>query len=87
MRDELLSVELFCSLAEARVMVEDFREDYNEHRPHSALGMAAPARFAHAWKVQEGPHYLSREQQPPTLTAGGPMDGVRSRGRASVLTH
>jgi putative transposase len=52
-RDELLGVELFCSLAEARVMVEDFREDYNERRPHSALGMAAPARFAHAWKAQE----------------------------------
>jgi putative transposase len=52
-RDELLSVELFSCLAEARVMVEDFREDYNERRPHSALGMAAPARFAHAWKAQE----------------------------------
>jgi putative transposase len=51
-RDELLSVELFCSLAEARVMVEDWRDDYNERRPHSALGMAAPARFAHAWKVR-----------------------------------
>lgn len=52
-RDELLSVELFCSLAEARVMIEDFREDYNERRPHSALCMAAPASFAHAWKVRE----------------------------------
>jgi putative transposase len=49
-RDELLGVELFSYLAEAQVMVEDFREDYNEHRPHSALGMAAPVRFAHAWK-------------------------------------
>ena len=29
MRDELLGVELFCSMAEAKVMVEDFREDYN----------------------------------------------------------
>jgi transposase InsO family protein len=54
-RDELLSVELFCSLAEAKVMVEDFREDYNERRPHSALGMAAPARFAHACKLQYDP--------------------------------
>ena len=52
-RDELLGVELFCSLAEAKVMVEDFRCDYNERRPHSALGMAAPARFAHAWKARE----------------------------------
>lgn len=52
-RDELLAVELFCNLAEAKVMVEDWREDYNERRPHSALGMIAPARFAHAWKVEE----------------------------------
>jgi putative transposase len=51
-RDELLAVELFSCLAEAKVMVEDWREDYNEHRPHSALAMSAPARFARAWRVQ-----------------------------------
>ena len=45
-RDELLSVELFSCLAEARVLIEDWRQDYNEHRPHSALGMMAPAPFA-----------------------------------------
>jgi len=51
-RDELLSVELFSCLAEAKVMVDDWRHDYNEHRPHSALAMKAPARFARAWKAQ-----------------------------------
>ncbi len=46
-RDELLSVELFACLAEARVLVvEDWRQDYNHHRPHSALGMMTPAHFA-----------------------------------------
>ena len=37
-------------------MVEDWREDYNQRRPHSALQMMAPARFARAWAqaVQEG---------------------------------
>jgi putative transposase len=45
-RDELLSVELFSCLAEARVLIEDWRQDYNQHRPHSALAMMAPARFA-----------------------------------------
>jgi Integrase core domain len=45
-RDELLSVELFRCLADARVLIEDWRRDYNAHRPHSALGMMAPARFA-----------------------------------------
>ena len=47
-RDELLAVEQFSCLAEARVMVADWREDYNERRPHSALAMMAPARFARA---------------------------------------
>ena len=51
-RDELLSVEQFSCLAEAKVMVEDYRQDYNEHRPHSALAMKAPARFASAWRAQ-----------------------------------
>jgi hypothetical protein len=45
-RDELLAAELFSCLAEARVLIEDWRQDYNQHRPHSALGMMAPARFA-----------------------------------------
>ena len=45
-RDELLAVELFSCLTEARVLIEDWRVDYNQHRPHSALGMLAPAVFA-----------------------------------------
>ena len=49
-RDELLSVELFETLIEAQVMVADWREDYNQRRPHSALGMLAPVRFAHTWR-------------------------------------
>ena len=55
-RDELLAVEQFSCLAEAKVMVEDWRHDYNERRPHSALAMMAPARFAKAWAqaVKEG---------------------------------
>jgi putative transposase len=45
-RDELLSQELFHTLTEARVLIEDWREDYNHRRPHSALGMNAPAHYA-----------------------------------------
>jgi putative transposase len=52
-RDELLGVELFSCLAEAKVMVKDWREDYNERRPHSALGMVAPTRFARAWRTDQ----------------------------------
>lgn len=49
-RDELLSVELFSCLAEAQILIEDWRVDYNEHRPHSALGMMAPAVFARGYR-------------------------------------
>ena len=46
LRDELLEREVFSSILEARVMVEDWRVDYNERRPHSALGYVTPAAFA-----------------------------------------
>jgi len=45
-RDELLDVEEFSCLAEARVVISDWQEDYNHHRPHSSLGMRPPAVFA-----------------------------------------
>jgi putative transposase len=45
-RDELLNGEQFACIAEARVLIGDCREDYNKSRPHSALGMQAPAMFA-----------------------------------------
>ena len=46
LRDELLSQELFGSLAEAGVLLESWRRHYNEDRPHSALGYLSPAAFA-----------------------------------------
>lgn len=46
LRDELLEREAFGSLAEAKVVVEDWRRSYNEQRPHSSLGYQTPAAFA-----------------------------------------
>jgi putative transposase len=48
-RDELLDVEQFSCLAEARVVIGDWREDYNHRRPHSALAMQPPAAVAAEW--------------------------------------
>ena len=48
LRDELLDREEFGSLTEARVLLEDWREQYNQERPHSALGYKTPAEFAAA---------------------------------------
>jgi len=43
MRDELLNGEIFDTLLEARVVIEDWRRKYNQHRPHSSLGYRPPA--------------------------------------------
>jgi len=43
LRDELLSREIFYTLAEARVLIERWRREYNQVRPHSALGYKPPA--------------------------------------------
>jgi putative transposase len=46
LRDELLNVEEFANVAEARSVAERWQLDYNHHRPHSSLGYQTPAEFA-----------------------------------------
>jgi len=43
LRDELLNGEIFYSLKEAQVLIEQWRRHYNEVRPHSSLGYRPPA--------------------------------------------
>jgi putative transposase len=45
-RDECLNREQLWTLTEARVVVGDFRQKYNQVRPHSRLGYESPAVFA-----------------------------------------
>ena len=44
-RDECLSAEWFRNCLEARVVIEEWREHYNEVRPHSSLGYRTPIEF------------------------------------------
>ena len=53
MRDECLNEHVFGSLAEARRIIEEWRIDYNEVRPHSSLGYQTPEEFALAWADAE----------------------------------
>jgi transposase InsO family protein len=46
MRDELLDRELFTTLGEAKILIEEWRREYNQIRPHSALGYRPPAPVA-----------------------------------------
>lgn len=46
LRDELLEREVFTTLKEAKVLIEQWRREYNEFRPHSAKGYRPPAPAA-----------------------------------------
>lgn len=45
-RDECLNINIFWSLAQARVVIADWKEDYNTRRRHSSLGYQPPAVYA-----------------------------------------
>lgn len=46
LRDECLNVTEFTSIEHAKAHIEAWRIDYNEHRPHSALGHLTPSEYA-----------------------------------------
>jgi putative transposase len=50
-RDECLNQELFYNLADARIKIEKWRQDYNNFRPHSSLGNMTPNEFAKTTQV------------------------------------
>jgi transposase InsO family protein len=43
LRDELLNREIFTTLTEAKILIEQWRKEYNQVRSHSALGYRPPA--------------------------------------------
>lgn len=65
-RDECLNREQLWTLTEARVVIEDFRRDYNEDRPHSRLGYLSPKRFA----ATQPPSLSSVGLRPPSARDG-----------------
>jgi len=51
LRDELLNREIFTTLIEAKVLIADWRKEYNQVRPHSAKGYKPPAPEAKMIKI------------------------------------
>ena len=69
-REECLDQSWFGSLAEARRIIEAWRLDYNEHRPHTSLRMRTPAAFAAVRPFAKPPRPVS------TPEAASPSDLV-----------
>ncbi|MFC1964877.1 transposase, partial [Chloroflexota bacterium] len=49
--NELLNREIFATLTEAKVLIEQWRKEYNQVRPHSSLGYRPPAPEAVMVKI------------------------------------
>jgi putative transposase len=52
LRDELLNGEIFTTLLEAKVLIEQWRKEYNQFRPHSSLNYQPPAPVTIKSKVE-----------------------------------
>lgn len=52
LRDEFLNGQQFDTLFEAKVLLKDWRHEYNHQRTHSALRRQTPAKFAETWKLR-----------------------------------
>jgi len=83
LRDECLNMQLFTDGRHAQQVVEHWRNEYNEHRPHSSLNYMTPAEFAAHCRnssrptasLRSGNGETPRENQQPTgnpLTPVGP---------------
>ena len=68
-RDEILNRQQFEPLIEAKVLLEDWRIDYNMHRPHSAHGWLTPDRVRRGLATPTAAH---------TRIGSGSTIGIRS---------
>ena len=88
LRDECLNVEVFFTLSDARHKLASWREDYNHHRPHSALADRTPAELAAAWSSGNDADCVRLENAPRfphshrTTTTG---DKLRTDSSSSLL--
>ena len=67
LRDELLNETLFHSLPHARAVLEAWRRDYNEERPHSRLGWMTPQAYRDALTTTTGRGAALRKGSGPGL--------------------
>lgn len=75
LRDECLNAELFTSLAEAQLVIADWREEYNQQRPHGGLSRQTPAMV------------YERFIQPSSLRENGWMSNETNRETAREYYH
>lgn len=76
LRDECLNRELFGSLREAQVILEQWRLEYNEVRPHSSLGYRTPSEYAAQPTSQSDGGFAPPNPAPLAAAGGGNNQGA-----------
>ena len=66
LRNECLNREIFRNGREAQAIVENWRQEYNNYRPHSSLGYLTPVEFARRYYERN----QEKEAMPPRQVAG-----------------
>jgi len=72
-RDELLNMEIFTTLLEARVLIEEHRQHYNHDRVHSSLEYRTPTEFAAHLRRGGEPKASAGEKAKPTAAGPRPL--------------
>ncbi len=81
-RDEFLNGEIFYSLREAKILIEEWRKHYNTKRPHSALGYRPPAPRNHRTDGPKADHALTIKLD---HSGGADQDPTARNGHAIEL--
>lgn len=74
LRDELLDREIFYTVLEAKVLIERWRQHYNQVRPHSALGYRPPAPETIAWSPPTAANAAYGGSTPKPPPGAPPLD-------------
>ena len=81
--EECLSEHWFLTLDDARETIESWRIDYNQVRPHSALGYLTPQEFAMHYANVESKRCFPHLHSPD----GGCGDNLQLNSKPGALTH
>ena len=73
-RDECLSMEWFRSRAEAKVVIEQWRQHYNADRPHSSLDYLSPLTFKQQSEEQQNKILQKQRKQKPSTNPGATLN-------------
>ena len=83
-RDECLNVNWFLSLDDAKDKIEEWRQDYNDFRPHSSLGNMTPGDFAQKARILPFPELVTGTSgSPSTNVMAGTVSGEPSNSGRS----